>query len=166
MAPAPHPEEVYRPTEVSGHKVSAFFAQSQAPDAECLLHLARAAPPTTLRDSGDSLAHALADEEGVIPRPREPDRFESTHDGGVSTPLPIVVAPSDPSAHAQGQGTQPSGGRAFLSVYFRCSAQYVRAYKNAAGNAYEARCPACAKPVRFAIGPGGSSERAFTMSCT
>jgi hypothetical protein len=86
--------------------------------------------------------------------PRQPDRFEPTG--------PAHTHPT----HDPPPGDQPAGPRAFLSIYFRCSAQYTRAYKNASGTAYEARCPACAKPVRFAIGPGGTDQRAFTMSCT
>ncbi len=111
----------------------------------------------------------------MSPPARDIDRVEI---GGLPlvTPEPSAMGPSR-AAHASDAGPNAAGpnalrpkapgtSRPFLSIYFRCSAQYTRAYKNAKGDAYDARCPACGKPVRFAIGPGGSADRAFTMSCT
>ncbi len=53
----------------------------------------------------------------------------------------------------------------FLQVYFRCANFYQRVYRNAAGTHYVARCPRCGKVVRFAVGPGGTSERRFEVHC-
>ena len=57
------------------------------------------------------------------------------------------------------------GGRPYLRLYFRCSNQYVRAYRNADRESYLGRCPACGKAISFAVGPGGTSERFFQVSC-
>lgn len=57
-------------------------------------------------------------------------------------------------------------GRPFLRLFFRCANKYSRVYRNAAGTAYDARCPTCGKTMRFAVGPGGSSARFFTVSCS
>ena len=52
-----------------------------------------------------------------------------------------------------------SAVRPFLGVTFECCKVYVRVYRNAAGTAYEARCPKCAKRVHFVVGEGGSGTR-------
>ncbi|MGE0610380.1 MAG: hypothetical protein AB7O62_25045 [Pirellulales bacterium] len=57
-----------------------------------------------------------------------------------------------------------ASGRRFIGIQFRCCGMYARIYINRRGTAYEGRCPRCAKPVRFEIGPGGSDERFFTVS--
>jgi hypothetical protein len=54
-------------------------------------------------------------------------------------------------------------GRPFLSVQFACCGVYQRIYKNAEGTAYVGHCPKCAKPVRFAVGPGGTTARQFVV---
>jgi hypothetical protein len=56
-------------------------------------------------------------------------------------------------------------GRPYLRLYFRCSNQYTRVYRNPEGTSYLGRCPACGKTIRFVVGPGGSSERSFIVSC-
>lgn len=56
-------------------------------------------------------------------------------------------------------------GRPYLGVVFSCSGQYLRAYRNADGTAYAARCPRCGRAVRFTVGPGGTSERFFRVEC-
>lgn len=58
-----------------------------------------------------------------------------------------------------------SDGRPYLRLYFRCSNQYTRVYRNADGSSYLGRCSACGKTIRFVVGPGGSSERSFVVSC-
>lgn len=56
-------------------------------------------------------------------------------------------------------------GRPFLGVVFSSCAVYGRLYKNKAGDAYVGTCPKCGKPVRVAIGSGGTSERFFEVLC-
>ncbi len=58
-----------------------------------------------------------------------------------------------------------SGGRPYLMVYFRCANQYRRVYRNRQGDAYFAQCPLCGKSMRFAVAPGGTSQRSFELSC-
>jgi hypothetical protein len=53
--------------------------------------------------------------------------------------------------------------RPFLSVQFACCGVYQRIYKTADGMSYQGRCPRCGKPVKFAIGEGGTSSRAFIV---
>ena len=62
------------------------------------------------------------------------------------------------------QGGAAHAGRKFIGVRFDCCGSYARVYKNRAGDAYEGRCPKCLKPIRFEIGPGGSSARFFSAS--
>jgi hypothetical protein len=50
-------------------------------------------------------------------------------------------------------------------VRFVCSGQYVRVLRDAGGTHYLARCPTCAKTVRFRVGPGGSDQRIYDVSC-
>ena len=57
------------------------------------------------------------------------------------------------------------GGRPFIGVTFVCSAQYVRVYRDARGERYLARCPSCGKTVTFRVGPGGTDQRFFEVSC-
>lgn len=62
----------------------------------------------------------------------------------------------------------PGAGRAgsrYLRLWFTCSGVYGRAYLNASGTGYQARCPKCGKEVRFRIGPGGTSDRFFEVRC-
>jgi hypothetical protein len=74
---------------------------------------------------------------------------------------------SEPEDGADGSGLADAGqvGRPYLQLVFRCSGQYVRAYRNAAGTGYLARCPSCGKSVRFLVGAGGTSERFFEVRC-
>lgn len=63
-------------------------------------------------------------------------------------------------------GDQPAlPGRPWLQVYFRCSGQYQRVYRNARGDLYIARCTKCGQSIRFAVGPGGTDRRFFEVSC-
>lgn len=85
--------------------------------------------------------------------PPVPDREDTVE-------LSSSAATDRPSSDAPAEG-----GRPYLRLYFRCSNQYVRAYRNAAGESYLGRCPTCGKTISFAVGPGGTSERFFQVSC-
>jgi hypothetical protein len=63
-----------------------------------------------------------------------------------------------------GKNASGPGGADYLGVRFECCGAYARVYRNRAGDAYEGRCPKCLKPIRFEIGPGGTSSRFFTAS--
>jgi len=67
-----------------------------------------------------------------------------------SNPAPAAKADSAVSPRAK-----------FLSVWFRCCHTYGRMNQNAQGTAYEGRCPKCGSKVQAAIGPGGTTRRAF-----
>ncbi len=71
--------------------------------------------------------------------------------------------PSDTPA-APARAPNP-GGTPYLRIYFSCANAYARAQRTPAGDAYTARCPTCGQTKRFLIGPGGSSERSFVLTC-
>lgn len=52
--------------------------------------------------------------------------------------------------------------RPFLSVHFACCGVYQRVYRSTDGTRYAGHCPRCARQIRFAVGPGGTSSRSFT----
>lgn len=53
-------------------------------------------------------------------------------------------------------------GRPFLGVHMKCCNVYVRAWPNAAQDAFVAWCPRCCAPVRIPIvKEGGSTSRFF-----
>ncbi|QDU97672.1 hypothetical protein [Lignipirellula cremea] len=56
-----------------------------------------------------------------------------------------------------------STARPFVGVQFACCSVYCRVYRNRQADAYEGRCPRCAKPIRLKIGAGGVSSRFFTV---
>lgn len=62
-------------------------------------------------------------------------------------------------------GAGGGNGRPFLQVFFKCANQYLRVNRNADGTGYRAMCPLCGKRVNFVVGPGGTSERYFELSC-
>jgi hypothetical protein len=66
------------------------------------------------------------------------------------------LKPSEPKAG-------DSGARPFVSVLFNCCRVYQRIYRNAAGDAYEGRCPRCMRAIRFVVGPGGTNDRSFVV---
>jgi hypothetical protein len=53
--------------------------------------------------------------------------------------------------------------RPFLSVQFACCSVYQRIYRDKDELHYTGRCPRCGKPVKFAIGEGGTSSRFFIV---
>ncbi len=59
----------------------------------------------------------------------------------------------------------PPAAAGYLRIFFACSNAYARAQRTPAGDAYTARCPSCGQTKRFLIGPGGSSERSFVLTC-
>ena len=63
-----------------------------------------------------------------------------------------------------GESQQPDKAeRPFVGIHLKCCNVYVRAYANAAQNAFVAWCPRCAAPVRVPIvKEGGSTSRFFT----
>lgn len=66
-----------------------------------------------------------------------------------------------PKASSQ---AQPTGQRPYLSVLFACCWVYVRIYRAADGSGYHGRCPRCGKPIKFAVGPDGTTSRTFVVS--
>ena len=61
--------------------------------------------------------------------------------------------------------TNPGEAKPFLGVHLKCCNTYVRAYVNAANNAYVGWCPRCVVQVRIKIvNEGGSSGRFFEAS--
>ena len=55
--------------------------------------------------------------------------------------------------------------RPALQVYFKCAHAYCRVVRNAEGTGYTARCPKCGGTQQFQVGPGGTNQRMFVLSC-
>ncbi|OGR02373.1 MAG: hypothetical protein A2284_00855 [Deltaproteobacteria bacterium RIFOXYA12_FULL_61_11] len=51
--------------------------------------------------------------------------------------------------------------RNYLGILFECCNVYARIHRTKDGTAYEGRCPRCLRPIRVAIGEGGTSQRIF-----
>lgn len=66
---------------------------------------------------------------------------------------------------AGGQGCGAGGARPWIGVRFLCAGAYLRVARNKDGTAYHAMCPRCGKRVRFRVGPGGTNQRFFEVSC-
>jgi hypothetical protein len=98
------------------------------------------------------------------PSPREPMKSVMTgpdyildikglsQKGAPATPANATDQPSNAAALA---------GRPWLAIQWKCCSTYSRVYRNAAGDAYEGRCPRCSKAVRAKVGEGGTSSRFF-----
>ena len=63
---------------------------------------------------------------------------------------------------SEGAGKRRASNRRFVGIHFVCCDVYTRIYVNRDESAYEGNCPRCARRVRLAIGPGGTSSRFFT----
>lgn len=62
------------------------------------------------------------------------------------------------------EGGETGEGRSYLGLHFACCGVYSRIYRNADGTAYQGNCPRCARPATVRIGPGGSTDRFFSVS--
>jgi len=62
------------------------------------------------------------------------------------------------------KGRNSDGERPYISVTFACCGVYMRIYRSADGTEYAGRCPRCMRPIRFAVGPGGTNQRSFVVS--
>ena len=67
---------------------------------------------------------------------------------------------SRPAAAPAAEST-PRTPRPWISITWTCCSTYSRVYRNAAGTAYEGRCPRCQRPVTARIGNGGTAARTF-----
>lgn len=67
--------------------------------------------------------------------------------------------------HVQGGANPSQSPNPWIGVRFTCAGQYVRVYRKPDAPAYLARCPKCAKCIRFRVGQGGSDARMFDVSC-
>lgn len=52
-------------------------------------------------------------------------------------------------------------GRPWLAIRWRCCEVYSRVYRNAAGTAYEARCPRCGRDITVAVDPRSGTRARF-----
>lgn len=72
---------------------------------------------------------------------------------------------ASPSRRPSEPVEQNPRGRPWLGVNFVCSGMYQRVYRDLNGDRYLARCPRCGKTITFKVGPGGSNQRFFDVSC-
>jgi hypothetical protein len=66
------------------------------------------------------------------------------------------LRPVEPTA---GAGVR---NRPWVSILFKCCSVYQRVYRSADGTRYAGRCPKCGRPVKLAVGSGGTDARFFT----
>jgi hypothetical protein len=66
----------------------------------------------------------------------------------------------EPPTHPEAAPQRP-----WIGVRFLCAGAYVRVTREPDGTRYVARCPRCAQPVHFRVGPDGTSARFFDVSC-
>ncbi len=60
---------------------------------------------------------------------------------------------------------RPVMARPSIGVYFRCANAYVRVFRSADASHYLARCPNCGRTIRFRVGPNGTNQRLFEVTC-
>ena len=58
---------------------------------------------------------------------------------------------------------QANQARPFLRILYECCQIYQRIYRSRDGQTYQGRCPGCLRAVRFRVGSGGTSARAFKV---
>jgi hypothetical protein len=93
--------------------------------------------------------------------PADPRDYKVELSAGATGEAGASPAPPAGSDRAATPAATPS--RPFLSVHFACCGAYQRVYRAADGTHYAGRCPRCGKPVRFAVGDGGTTSRSFTV---
>jgi hypothetical protein len=77
-----------------------------------------------------------------------------------SQPHRVSAPGASPGGQAGAAHDRPS-----LRVYFSCANQYVRVFRDRAGEGYTARCPKCGQSMQFRVGEGGTAQRFFELSC-
>jgi hypothetical protein len=60
---------------------------------------------------------------------------------------------------------KPPSARPWIGVRFTCAGAYIRVYRKPEDKVYIARCPKCARCVRFQVGAHGTDARFFEVSC-
>ena len=91
----------------------------------------------------------------------------------VQGPMPPEQPSTPPSPHPQpprrvdllDQAQPTAAARPFLQVYFVCANAYQRVFRAADQSQYLARCPKCGKQMRFQVGPDGTNQRTFQVTC-
>lgn len=96
----------------------------------------------------------------AVPREGVPGQRAAAAGAGGDQP-----ASGEAAGGTEAEGGSGGAGRPYLRLWFECAGQYQRAYRNASATEYNARCAKCGQTVRFPVGPGGSSERFFKVSC-
>ena len=76
-----------------------------------------------------------------------------------------VVAGDGDSVRDQRSAGRSGCGKPFLMVTFTCAGAYVKVFRSLDGSHYLARCPKCAKTMKFEVGEAGVGQRAFSVSC-
>lgn len=83
--------------------------------------------------------------------------------GGDTTPDPHVrldVVDSERTPAAQRAKGRPS-----IRVMFTCANAYCTVLRSPDGGHYRAVCPKCGLAKKFLVGPNGTGERLFSLSC-
>ncbi|MFN9992104.1 MAG: hypothetical protein ACK54H_02070 [Phycisphaerales bacterium] len=72
---------------------------------------------------------------------------------------------SEPDPRAK---PEPRSPRSSIQVWFECAGVYQRVFRTVLGDGasfYLARCSKCGKTMRFEVGPEGTQQRTFRVSC-